>query len=211
MSEFEEIVGQLATRLGAASALGAVDPEGIRQAAVALVLRNNLGLAEMLIIKRATRGDDHWSGNLALPGGRWQVEDPDVLVTAVRETREEVGIDLEQGGTILGRLETITTNNPLIPKVQVTPFVAVAPLVYHIVKPERSAAGMVLNHEVATAFWVPVKFLMERGRSERFSMTYQGQKREWPAYPTDNGLIWGMTEAMISEFLAALNMNRGKR
>jgi len=205
MNEFTEIIERLRSNLAGVNCVPAVNPNGPRQAAVALVLRENLGQAEMLIIKRATRSGDHWSGNLAFPGGRWEAQDENLLATAVRETHEEVGINLNSNGNILGALETITTVNPMIPKVQVAPFVAIAPTEFHIPGPANTAdAGMVLSDEVATAFWVPVHFLIDQGRSERFSMMYQGLKREWPAYPTEHGVIWGMTEGMVSEFLAIL-------
>src|SRR4051812_2679723 len=72
-----------------------------RQAAVALVLRHHAGFAELLMIKRAANPNDFWSGHLALPGGRRQTEDADLRMTAIRETREEVGVDLNSGGEVL--------------------------------------------------------------------------------------------------------------
>jgi 8-oxo-dGTP pyrophosphatase MutT (NUDIX family) len=205
MTEFEKLVRRLELVLPDVGDGPAIQAEELQQAAVAMILRSNRGAAEMLIIKRAVRRGDHWSGNLALPGGRWQSEDSSLLDTAIRETDEEVGIDLRIGGArILGKLETITTRSPLIPKVQVTPFVAIAPEAFFVDDQGKQAGGMVLNHEVATAFWVPVEFLRQRGRSEKFSLTWMGQEREWPAYPTEHGAIWGMTEAMVSEFLALL-------
>jgi 8-oxo-dGTP pyrophosphatase MutT (NUDIX family) len=181
------------------------------EAAVALILREHAGAGELLIIKRAEREGDHWSGNLALPGGRRQLEDKDLLATAVRETREEVGIDLLEGGSVLGRLETITTRNPLIPRVQVTPFVAIAPREFHALSVEEGAAPLQLNDEVAAAFWVPVHLLVERGRSEVFRLVFAGQERTWPAYPTEHGPIWGMTEGMLTEFLAFVKERDGQR
>jgi 8-oxo-dGTP pyrophosphatase MutT (NUDIX family) len=205
MNEFEEIVGRLKRRLGdTLNGVPGVDQKGPRQAAVALVLRENRGASEMLIIKRATRHGDHWSGNLALPGGRWETQDENLLETAVRETREEVGIDLDKGGTILGSLGSITTQNPMIPRVQVVPFVAVAPQGFHITEQLHQSESLVLSDEVATAFWVPLQFLVERGTSETFSLSYKGENREWPAYPTEHGVIWGMTEGMLTEFFERL-------
>jgi 8-oxo-dGTP pyrophosphatase MutT (NUDIX family) len=205
MNEYDDVIERLKRRLGdSRNGVPGVDQEGPRQAAVALVLRENRGAAEMLIIKRATRRGDHWSGNLALPGGRWETRDENLLETAVRETREEVGIDLDKGGTILGSLGSITTQNPMIPRVQVVPFVAVAPRGFHVAEDLQPSESMVLSNEVATAFWVPLRFLVERGASETFSLTYKGEKREWPAYPTEHGVIWGMTEGMLTEFFERL-------
>lgn len=49
---------------------------------------------EVLFIKRAGRKGDRWSGHVALPGGKRDPPDADDLVTAIRETKEEVGLDL---------------------------------------------------------------------------------------------------------------------
>lgn len=205
MSQFNRLISNLATRLEPATEPPDIEPDIFRQAAVALILREHVGDCEMLIIKRAEREGDLWSGNLALPGGRWETRDPNLLATAVRETREEVGIDLGDGGQILGRLATITTRNPLIPKIQVTPFVAVAPREYHAIEVEPGAAPLNLNYEVAAAYWMPVNELVERGRSEFHRLVFAGQERTWPAYPTEYGLIWGMTEGMLTDFFERMN------
>ncbi|KIX08924.1 uncharacterized protein Z518_00002 [Rhinocladiella mackenziei CBS 650.93] len=53
------------------------------------------GDPELLFIKRAGRAGDKWSGHTALPGGKRDPEDADDLAAAVRETREEIGLDLD--------------------------------------------------------------------------------------------------------------------
>ena len=62
-------------------------------AAVALVLRQAPAL-ELLLIKRSSSEDDPWSGQMALPGGRRDPADAGLQHTAIRETHEEVGLDL---------------------------------------------------------------------------------------------------------------------
>ena len=168
------------------------------------MLRQHPATVELLMIKRAVRPGDHWSGNLALPGGRWQPEDTDLLSTAIRETCEEVGIDLKAGGEVLGRLDTVKTRNPLIPQVDVTPFVFVAPAAFHLAEESDEAQTLVLNHEVAAAFWVSVEYLRAHGPSEIFRLIIEGTERSWPAYPSEHGPIWGMTERMLTNFLALI-------
>src|SRR5262245_25582259 len=97
MSDFEMIRRQLEQRLAAPRHIP-IEPGRIPQAAVSLILSDARGSAQALIIKRAERAGDHWSGHLALPGGRAQIEDADLITTAARETYEEVGIDLHSGG-----------------------------------------------------------------------------------------------------------------
>src|SRR5215213_5648297 len=164
MSDFVQFLTKLRGRLGAAGAFDVpVEDEtepsdgdlSLRRAAVALVLREGSEGPELLVIKRSEAEHDHWSGHLALPGGRVEPEDENLLATAARETREEVGIDLGAGGEALARLGTITPQSPYAPRVSVTPFVFVAPEEYH----PRTAGGpkeLLLSEEVAAAFWVPV-------------------------------------------------------
>ena len=54
------------------------------------------GDPEILFIKRAARKGDKWTGHIALPGGGREPADTDDQAAAVRETREEVGLDLSE-------------------------------------------------------------------------------------------------------------------
>ena len=85
---------------------------GVTHAAVLLLLRAPVeerdGMAEILFIKRAERTGDPWSGHLAFPGGRADREDATLLGIAVREAAEEVGIDIRDGGRVIGRLPRFT-------------------------------------------------------------------------------------------------------
>src|ERR1700760_3788257 len=54
------------------------------------------GDPEVLFIKRASNERDKWTGHIAFPGGRRDPEDEDDYSTAIRETWEEVGIDLRE-------------------------------------------------------------------------------------------------------------------
>jgi 8-oxo-dGTP pyrophosphatase MutT (NUDIX family) len=178
---------------------------GVREAAVALVLRGRGGAAEMLVIKRAESERDHWSGHLALPGGRREPSDADLRATALRETLEEVGLDVESGGEVLGRLDTVRPESPLAPRIAVTPFVAAAPPEYHAGEAGEALRDVEPNGEVAVAFWVPVSVLKRGGRSEMYRMVVGGAAREWPAYPSPHGPIWGLTERILTRFLALLD------
>ena len=215
MSEFSSFVSGFRSRAAAAglapvSAEFGPGEEGdgsrgpLRRAAVALVLREGPEGPELLVIKRSEAEHDHWSGHLALPGGRVEAEDESLLATAVRETREEVGLDLGAGGEAVGRLGTVNPQSPYAPRVSVTPFVAVAPPEFHAagaVEPK----GLELSEEVAAAFWVPVGELKRGGRSAVFRMAFAGAEREWPAYPSEHGLIWGITERILTEFLSLVD------
>ena len=81
--------------------------EGAGRAAVALLLRPTWAEPELLLIRRAEREGDPWSGHMALPGGRAAPSDPDPVATAARESAEEVGIDPARAGRLLGALDEV--------------------------------------------------------------------------------------------------------
>ena len=194
MSDFQTIRRQLGQRLATPLHMP-IERDRVPQAAVSLILSEAQGSAQALIIKRAERPGDHWSGHLALPGGRAQDEDADLIATAARETYEEVGIDLLDGGEFIGQLEILAPTNWRLPRLEITPFVAVAP----------SRFTLNLNGEVASAFWISIADLKREGRSSFFSMPQDGVINKWPAYASEGGPIWGITERILTNFLALLD------
>lgn len=194
MNQFEVVCQQLKQRLQPLGDLK-IDPSEPQPAAVVLILRDREGEAEVLIIKRAEHPGDPWSGHLALPGGRAEAGDEDLRAVAVRETREEVGIDLDAGGHFLGRLATVWPGNPRLPRIAITPLVAIVPPEV-VVRPNAN--------EVEEAFWVPLTELQQQGRSDAVRLIIEGQVCQWPAYPSAHGSIWGITERILTQFLALL-------
>jgi len=189
----------LAERLGTVPVPADADAPvaGIRRAAVVVLLREQGGTddAELLVIQRAEHAGDPWSGHLALPGGRAEPHDLSLLDIALREVKEEVGIDIGKGGRILGRLSTISPLSAPVPKISVTPFVAWAPP-GAVARPDPS--------EVADAFWLPLGALRAEGRSAEVRRDFRGEERQWPAYPSPKGPIWGITERILTELLSLL-------
>ena len=166
------------------------DAPDARPAAVALVLLEGPQGLEILLIRRAERADDPWSGQIALPGGRYDVGDGDLFATAVRETREETGVDLS-GAERLGVLDD------LYPRTSTLPPVVVRPFVFGLA--QRSA--LVPSDEVQRAFWLPLRRLSEPGVRRDVTLTLRGAVRTFPAYLVDDDLIWGMTERILTPFV----------
>jgi len=173
-----------------------VEVADARPAAVALVLLDGppsppaTGL-EILLIRRAERPGDPWSGQIAFPGGRYEPSDADLLATAIRETREETGVDLTSAER-LGPLDDLYPRTPTLPPVVVRPFVFAL---------GRRPPPLVPSDEVQRAFWLPLSRLGEAGVRREITLTLRGVERTFPAYLVDDELIWGMTERILTPFI----------
>lgn len=159
-----------------------------------LTLRERERNVELLLIRRAEDPRDPWSGHIALPGGRSEPGDDSLLATAIREVREEVGIDLEKDGEVLGQLEPLHPANPQLPRILVTPLVATV----------RSEVAIRLSNEVQFVFWVSLDSLARTGRTATIEKTFEGRHYTLPAYPSLHGPVWGLTERIITQFLSLL-------
>jgi 8-oxo-dGTP pyrophosphatase MutT (NUDIX family) len=165
---------------------------GSIQAAVALVLAlGDSHRLELLLIKRAEHPGDPWSGQMALPGGRRDPEDQDLLATVARETREEVGVALAPD-RLLGELDDLHPRTPLLPPVVVRPFVfglSHRPTVH-------------ASREVALHVWVSLDELAS-GQT-RTEIAIPGRNQRFPAYQVGAHVVWGMTERIIAPFIELL-------
>jgi len=175
-----------------------VDAPEALPAAVALILYEGTGGVEALFIKRAQQAGDPWSGQVALPGGRREPGDTDLLATAVRETREETGIELA-GAEQLGALDDLYPRTPTLPPVVVRPYVFAV----------GARPVPVPDVEVERAFWVPLRRLGEPGVLRELTLTVRGVERTFPAYQLGDDVLWGMTERIITPFVELVS--RGTR
>lgn len=157
-------------------------------AAVALLLAPDPD--RLLLIRRADRPGDPWSGQLALPGGRRESHDPDLLHTAIRETAEETGLILDRAWHRV-ELDDLAPITPVLPPIVVRPFA------FQLA--EALAAG--LSAEVADAAWVPLATLADEGVYRPASIEVRGAPRVVHGYHLDNGLLWGMTERIVTPVL----------
>lgn len=161
------------------------------EAAVALILRETHDDAlELLFIKRAVRDDDPWSGQIALPGGRHDAADASLEDTAVRETREEVGLELRRDGTIIGVLDELRPRIPVLPPVIVRPHVAVV----------STDATLGPSVEVAEYFWAPLDAILDPAATSDTEIVVRQMRTVRPAIHYGGHMIWGMTEHILRRF-----------
>jgi 8-oxo-dGTP pyrophosphatase MutT (NUDIX family) len=168
-------------------------PAGRVQAAVAVVLRRRPTDLDLLLIKRAQHPRDPWSGHMALPGGRREEGDSDLLATALRETEEEVGIALRPDTHLLGALDEVHPASRRLPELVIAPWVAaVGPEVEAVPDPS----------EVATAVWVPLSHLTDDAALSEVLIDIEGGPLAFPSFRYRDYQIWGLTFRILDQFLA---------
>ena len=163
-----------------------------RAAAVALVLRPSPRGLEALFIKRAEHPQDPWSGHIGLPGGRAEEGDLSLVHTAVRETGEEIGLDLVIERALLGALdETRATARTRAIDLKIAPFVFQAP---------DAPDVLTLSDEVAATHWIALHDLFDSAHTASVTLQHTGQTLRFPAIEIHGLTIWGLTLRMLRNF-----------
>lgn len=184
----------LAASLARLPGQAAPDDGAPARAAVALALRPVRASLEVLMIRRAEREGDPWSGQVALPGGRWSVGDATLVDTALRETWEEVGVDLRDAGLVLGTLDELRPRTAVLPSIVITPVVVAF----------DAPAPLVLSDEVADAFWVPLDVLRAPDTTRESEVRARGATWRVPSFVLGPHVVWGLTERILRQLLSRL-------
>jgi 8-oxo-dGTP pyrophosphatase MutT (NUDIX family) len=171
---------------GLAQRLATEEPgtAGLRLAAVSVVVRGSEN-PSLLLIERAERPGDPWSGQIAFPGGKMQEGDGSARGTAVRETREEVGVDLDRSARFLGYSSPLTTH---------TGTMRVVPAVFQL----ATEVEVRPNDEVASHLWAELGTLLSPEARTTFQMQFGGEKVNMPAIEVGGYVVWGLTHRIIS-------------
>ena len=153
-----------------------------RQAAVAIVLRHHQGHPQVLFIQRAQKEGDPWSGHMAFPGGHRDPEDAGLREAAMRETLEEVGLDLGPA-SYLGALN------------------------HERAQPRGRVLDMLIApHEVAEVVWAPLPRLARNELHATEERPVLGQLTVFNGYRLDGGhFVWGLTYRILKSFFTTLD------
>ncbi len=152
---------------------------------VSVILSPGKHGAEILLIRRAEREGDPWSGHIGLPGGRCEPGDKTRLATAIRETLEEVHVKLPRTA-LLGELDDLHPRAPTLPPVCIRPFV--------FGLPSRPAAKP--SAEVAGCHWLPLEPLLAAETTAE--VVIRGEAVPVPCLrPADDLIVWGLTYRIL--------------
>jgi 8-oxo-dGTP pyrophosphatase MutT (NUDIX family) len=161
------------------------------EAVVAILLWDEPGVGlQTLLVKRAEREGDPWSGQIGLPGGRvkQRVESPRTAL--YREVEEEVGIRLEEVGVELGSLSVGHPMRRIEMRVQ--------PWVYGL----RTKPKVSLGSEIADSFWVNVTELPSK--MEMVEIAIRNEPRSVESFVVDGKVVWGFTYRVLTELIPIL-------
>ncbi len=179
------------------------EPErGTRQAAVAIVLRERANDTDVLLIKRAQKKGDPWSGDMAFPGGHREPQDVDLAAAALRETEEEIGLVVDRANMI-GEL---SQQRPA--RRGHTFDMLVAPFIFFV----DGDPSFHISHEVDAVVWSPLA-PMHGGRSRASEdRLIAGVPTPFNGYRVRGGhFVWGLTYRMIETLFEALDPAYGRR
>ncbi|QRK09742.1 CoA pyrophosphatase [Archangium violaceum] len=158
----------------------------LREAAVLVPLLLREGAPHILFTKRPTTLRHH-AGQYSFPGGSRDPEDHTPLHTALRETREELGIDVS-GVRVLGALDEV----PTLTEFRIQPFVGVIPqgLEY---RPNPDEVEFIIE--------VPLSHLMDPAIRRTERRTVRGVEYEVDFYTYGSHVIWGATGRILRNLL----------
>lgn len=163
--------------------------EAGRRAAVAALVHDGADGPHVLLMQRVERVGDPWSGHISLPGGRYETGDRTLLSTAIRETREELGVDLATT-QLIGPLPVVTPFASGPSGMEVTPFV------FTTTAPVEPICGP----EAMSAFWLPIESAATGTLNSTY--TYPGTARTFPSWRFAGHTIWGLTWRILNDLIA---------
>ena len=171
-----------------------------RRAAVAVILRardrTRTG-TELLFIRRAEKAGDPWSGHMAFPGGHIETSDASLLAAAVRETREEIGLDLDKSAAHIGTLDHQRAQPRGRPMNMV-----IAPYVFRL----DETPSFKPNHEVAEVVWTPLDPMASGDNHTEEERIINGSPVLFSGYRINGGhFVWGLTYRMLQSFFQVLD------
>jgi len=160
------------------------------EAAVAIV--HARGTEEsVLLMRRAERADDPWSGHWSFPGGRRDPADRDLLDTALRELAEECGVSMT-------REDLEAEWPPRYARRKIGVCVTVTPFLFRAATASETAPD---GREAVEAVWIPLSLLRDPARHQMLTIPGLPEEPRYPAVALRGVPLWGFTYRLICDWL----------
>ena len=165
-----------------------IERDGMPRAAILIPLYDRDATLHVLLQVR-TELVEHHKGQISFPGGAEDPGDADLVMTALRETEEEIGLQREDV-EVIGQLDDLITISNFI----VTPYVG------RITRPAPYPFAP-SGFEVAELLEVPLPHLHEPSNVLREPAPWRDRLVPPPSYRFGEHLIWGATARVLGQFL----------
>jgi hypothetical protein len=127
------------------------------------------------------------SGQIALPGGRYETIDQTLTNTALRETKEEIGVDSIEVIGSLSQFYVAASNYDILPVVGFT---------------KRKPVFIPDPTEVKEVITPTISQLLSRNNVKEKELVVRGGVKLWsPYFELEQRVVWGATAMMLSEFV----------
>jgi 8-oxo-dGTP pyrophosphatase MutT (NUDIX family) len=157
------------------------------------------GAPGLLMMRRAERDGDPWSGHVSFPGGRVHPDDAGTRAAALRELQEETGLTPDASFVPLGRLSDLLTrehgrNRPMV----------ITPYVYHL----PCAVTLPPSLEASSLWWEPLSHLVDAGLRTTITWRFAGLPLRLPAVNVSGARLWGLSLMMVNELVRATGLKQ---
>jgi len=170
----------------------------VTEADAAVAIVHARAAESVLLMRRAERDDDPWSGHWSFPGGRRDAGDGDLLDTARRELAEECAIRLTRD-----QLETALPT--AVARRRVGRYLRVTPFVFTV---DRELPAVPDLREAVECLWVPLRVLRDPARHALRNIPGVPDDMLFPSIDLPGVPLWGFTYRLITEWLGLLPPDR---
>ncbi|MHB8545850.1 MAG: NUDIX hydrolase [Nitrosotalea sp.] len=159
------------------------EPQDDSKSKLAAVMIIVFGSEPMVLMTERSKTMNHHAGEISFPGGTWEQKDGDLLGTAIRETREELGLEISKS-MIIGQLKPVTTLNSGF---KIIPFITIL----------DELPKILTSSEIASILRIPLLPLLKTIENDKDPM--HQSIMEMYAFKFNNHLIWGASARMLKQ------------
>lgn len=185
-NRFEKILG-LINQIPDATSIR----ENAKLASVVILHLNDQELGNRILFIKRSQYDGHHSEQMAFPGGKKDHSDPDLLYTAKREVKEELGIDID-----ISELKSLNPHWIPISNYWIQPY---------YIEIDKKLDYTINKREINRIFEIPVSFFKDPDQLNFHEIHYNGEPVDSPRYAYEGEDIWGATALIIYQYIKLID------